>query len=122
MSSNQKPRHNNRSRHSNKPNNRGRNQGGRGGHKGPSNKPSQQPMNATRQVDSHGPTGKQRGNVKQLYDRYKELAAECRTRDRQTSEALGQFAHHYYSLYSEFSAAEAAIEVKREEEKERKNQ
>jgi len=125
MSSNQKPRHNNRSRHSNKQNNRGRNQGSRGGHsghKGPSNRPSQQPSSATNQIDSHGPTGKQRGNVKQLYDRYKELADECRTRDRQSSEAFGQFAHHYFTLYSEFTAADAAQEQAREKDKELKRQ
>ena len=123
MSSNQKPRHNHRSgRQNNKQNNRGRNQNGRGGRKGPSKKQSQQPLTATRQVDSHGPAGKVRGNVKQLYEKYKALAHEVRTKDRTTSEAYGQYAHHYYTLYSEFAAAEAAQQVERENERLRKQQ
>lgn len=120
MTSNQKARQNNRSgRHSNKQKNRGRNQSGRGGS---SKKQSQQPLTATRQVDSHGPAGKIRGNVKQLYDKYKELAHENKTKDRTDSEAYGQYAHHYYMLYSEFAAAEAALEVEREAEKVRQQE
>ncbi|MCP5381248.1 MAG: DUF4167 domain-containing protein [Kordiimonadaceae bacterium] len=120
MTSNQKPRQNNRSgRHSNKQKNRGRNQNGRGGS---SKKQSQQPLTTTRQVDSHGPAGKIRGNVKQLYDKYKELAHENKTKDRTDSEAYGQYAHHYYMLYSEIAAAEAAMEVEREAEKVRQQE
>lgn len=124
MSSHQNSRQNNRSgRHSNKQNNRGKNHGGRGGgRKGPSRKQPQQPLTATRQVDSFGPDGKIRGNVKQLYDKYKSLALDCRTKDRTLSEAHGQYAHHYYTLYAEFAAAEAAQTVQREAEKARKRQ
>lgn len=122
MSSNQNSRPNNRSgRNNNKQNNRGRNQGGRG-RKGPSRGMTQQPLTATRQVDSNGPAGKLRGNVKQLYDKYKELAIDNRTLDRTTSEAHGQYAHHYYTLYSEFAAAEAAVEAEREKEKVRRQE
>ncbi len=123
MSPNHNARQNNRTgRNNNKQNNRGRNQSGRGGRKGPSRQQSQQPLTATRQVDSHGPAGKLRGNVKQLYDQYKELAHENRTNDRITSEAHSQHAHHYYTLYSEFAATEAAAEVEREKERVRKKQ
>ena len=123
MSPNHNARQNNRTgRNSNKQNNRGRNQNGRGGRKGPSRQQSQQPLTATRQVDSHGPAGKLRGNVKQLYDQYKALAHENRTNDRVMSEAHSQHAHHYYSLYSEFAATEAAAEVEREKERARKKQ
>jgi len=124
MSSNQNSRQNNRSgRHSNKQNNRGRNQGGRGGgRKSPSHNQSQQPLTATCQVDSYGPDGKLRGNVKQLYDKYKAMANDCRTKDRTLSEAHGQYAHHYYTLYAEFTAAEAAQAGERKNEKMRKQQ
>lgn len=121
MSSNHKSRSNNRSgRQNNRQNNHGRNNSGRG-RKG-SQRQVQQPLSANKQVDSHGPNGKVRGNVKQLYDKYKALAHECRTRDRTTSEAYGQYAHHYYTLYSEFAAAEAAQQLEREKEAERKQQ
>jgi Domain of unknown function (DUF4167) len=123
MNSNQKSRQNHRSgRQNNKQNNRGRNQNARGGRKGPSNKQSQQPLTASKQVDSYGPAGKLRGNVKQLYDKYHALAIETRTKDSTDSEAYGQYAHHYFSLYSEFAAAEAAQQVERENEKKRKQQ
>lgn len=121
MTSNQKSRSNNRPGRHNKQNNRGKSNNNRG-RKGPSKKQSQQPLTANKQIDSHGPSGKIRGNVKQLYDKYKALAHECRTKDRTSSEAYGQFAHHYYTLYSEFAAAEAAQQVEREKEKERKQQ
>lgn len=121
MSSNHKSRPNNRSgRQNNRQNNHGRNNSGRG-RKG-SQRQAQQPLSANKQVDSHGPNGKVRGNVKQLYDKYKALAHECRTRDRTTSEAYGQYAHHYYTLYSEFAAAEAAQQLEREKVTERKQQ
>lgn len=122
MSSNQKSQANNNSgRHNNKKNNRNRNQNGRG-RKGSSKKHSSQPLTANKQIDSHGPNGKVRGNVKQLYDKYKALAHECRTKDRTSSEAFGQFAHHYYTLYADFAAADAAKELERENEKERKRE
>jgi len=123
MSPNQKSRQNSRpGRQNHKQSNRGRNQNGRGGRKGPGKNQSQQPLTATKQVDSHGPEGKNRGNVKQLYDKYKALAHESRTLDRTLSEAFGQYAHHYYTLYSEFAAAEAAQQLQRENEKQRKQQ
>jgi len=121
MSSNQHSRQNNRQgRHNNKQNNRGRNQGGRNQRKGGANRPSQQPLTATRQVDSHGPAGKLRGNVKQLYDQYNALFLENRTRDRTASEDYGQYAHHYYTLHSEFAEVEAAQQAQRENEKAKK--
>lgn len=119
MSTNQKSRGKS-GRHNNKSNNRGRNQGGRGRKGG--KKQQQQPLTATKQIDSNGPAGKIRGNVKQLYDKYKQLAHECRTKDRTLSEDYGQHAHHYYILYSEFAAAEAAAEVEREKERERQRE
>ncbi len=123
MSSNQKSRHNNKSgRHNHKQNNRSRNQNNRGGRKGSGRKQSQQPLTATKQIDSNGPAGKLRGNVKQLYDKYKALAHDNKTKDRTSSEAYGQYAHHYYTLYSEFAAAEAAQQLERENEKARRLQ
>ncbi|MDG1708282.1 MAG: DUF4167 domain-containing protein, partial [Emcibacteraceae bacterium] len=97
MSTHQNSRNNNKSgRHNHKPNNRGRHQNQRGGRKGGGKQQHhQQPLTATKQVDSSGPEGKNRGNVKQLYDQYKQLAADCRTKDRTLSEAYGQYAHHY---------------------------
>lgn len=123
MSTNQRSRHNKSGRHNHKSNNRGRPQNSRGGRKGGSKKQQhKQPLTATRQIDSSGPTGKIRGNVKQLYDQYKSLAHDVRTKDRTLSEACGQYAHHYYTLYSEFAAAEAALEVEREKERLRKQE
>lgn len=121
MSTNHKSRQNKSGRHKHKSNNRGRSQNSRGGRKG-GKKQNNQPLTANRQIDSNGPTGKIRGNVKQLYDQYKSLAHDVRTKDRTLSEAYGQFAHHYYILYSEFAAAEAALEVEREKERQRKKE
>ena len=123
MSTNQRSRHNKSGRHNHKSNNRGRSQNSRGVRKGGGKKlQHKQPLTATRQIDSSGPTGKIRGNVKQLYDQYKSLAHDVRTKDRTLSEAYGQYAHHYYTLYSEFAAAEAALEVEREKERLRKQE
>ncbi len=122
MNSNQKSQANSNSgRQNNKKNSRSRNQNGRS-RKGSSKKQPVQPLTANKQIDSHGPNGKVRGNVKQLYDKYKALAHECRTKDRTSSEAYGQYAHHYYTLYAEFAAADAAKELERENEKERKRE
>ena len=60
--------------------------------------------------------------MKQLYGKYKELALDERTRDRKSSEAYGKYAHHYYTLYSEFAAAEAAEEVEKEKQAKRKRE
>ena len=89
----------------------------RGGRKGTPNNQSRQPLTSSKQVDSYGPAGKIRGNVKQLYDRYLALAYENRTRDRTESEAYGQYAHHYFSLHCEFAEAEAAHQTVRANEK-----
>jgi len=122
MSTNQRSRQNKSGRHNHKSNNRGRSQNSRGGRKGGGKHQQKQPLTATRQIDSSGPSGKLRGNVKQLYDQYKSLAHDVRTKDRTLSEAYGQYAHHYYILYSEFAAAEAALEVEREKERQRKKE
>lgn len=123
MNPNQNSRPNNRpGRQNNKPHNRGRNQNVRGGRKGTPNNQSRQPLTSSKQVDSYGPAGKIRGNVKQLYDRYLALAYENRTRDRTESEAYGQYAHHYFSLHSEFAEAEAAQQAVRANEKQKKQQ
>lgn len=122
MTTNQRSRHNKPGRHNHKSNNRGRPQNSRGGRKGGGKKQHNQPLTATRQIDSSGPAGKIRGNVKQLYDQYKSLAHDVRTKDRTLSEAYGQYAHHYYTLYSEFAAAEAAVEVEREKERLKKQE
>ncbi len=74
----------------------------------------QQPNSPTRQIDSRGPAGNQRGNAKQLYEKYKILAQEKRSSNRQESESLSQYADHYYRIHSEFAAAEAASQEKRE--------
>lgn len=118
MNSNQHSRQNNRSgRHNHKQNNRGRNQNGRNQRKGGGRKPAQQPMNATKQVDSYGPSGKLRGNVKQLYDQYNAMFLENRSRDRVEAEAHGQYAHHYYSLHTQFAEADAAQHAEKEQAK-----
>lgn len=120
MISNQNSRQNNRSGRNNKQNNRTKNQNGRNPRKGSGKSQPQKPLTASRQIDSNGPAGKIRGNVKQLYDKYNALCLENRTKDRTTSEAHSQYAHHYYTLYAEFAAAEAALEIEREEERARK--
>lgn len=84
------------------------------------NRQQQQPNSPTRQIDSRGPAGNQRGNAKQLYEKYKILAQEKRASDRQESESLYQYADHYYRINAEFAAAEAAVQVKREKERARK--
>jgi hypothetical protein len=120
MNTNQNARRSNKQgRPNNRPNNRNRNQNGRSQRNSPARKNQSQPMNATRQIDSNGPEGKIRGNVKQLYEQYKSLAHDSRTKDRTSSEAYGQFAHHYYTIYAEIAAAEAAQQVIRDQEKER---
>lgn len=73
-----------------------------------------QPNSPTRQMDSRGPSGNQRGNAKQLYERYKMLAQEKRISDRLEAESLFQYADHYYRIYSEFAAAEAATQAAKE--------
>jgi len=121
MKQNQNPRHNRQGRpgQHNKPNqhnNQKRN--GKGRHN--SGRQQQQPNSSTRQVDSRGPAGSLRGNAKQLYEKYKALAQEKRATDRLEFEALSQHADHYYRIYAEFAAAEAAVQVKREQERARK--
>lgn len=75
-----------------------------------------------RQLDSYGPAGNQRGNAKQLYEKYKALALDKRAADRIESEALDQYADHYYRLYAESAAVEAAAQLVREKERVRKEQ
>lgn len=85
-----------------------------------------QSTSPNRQMDSRGPAGGQRGNAKQLYERYKTLAQEKRSFDRLESEALFQYADHYYRIFAEFSAAEAitlaAREKTRQEEQAKKEE
>ncbi|WP_417320761.1 DUF4167 domain-containing protein [Emcibacter sp.] len=117
MKQNQNPR---RGRQSGK--NTSNQQRGKNGGKGRKGKGGSQPQGnaATRQVDSHGPLGKQRGNAKQLYEKYKTLARETFANDRMTSESLSQFADHYYRIYAEHAAGEAAAQAAREEEQKRR--
>jgi len=82
------------------------------------NNRNQQPNTASRQIDSRGPGGNQRGNAKQLYEKYKLMAHERRASDRLESESLSQHADHYYRIYAEFAAAEAASQLAREQAKE----
>lgn len=83
--------------------------------KGRHNQNRQQQSNSpNRQMDSRGPAGNQRGNAKQLYERYKTLAQEKRASDRLESEALYQYADHYYRLYDEFASVEAATQAARD--------
>jgi len=82
------------------------------------NNRNQQPNTANRQIDSRGPGGNQRGNAKQLYEKYKLMAQEKRASDRLESESLSQHADHYYRVYAEFAAAEAASQLAREQAKE----
>lgn len=82
------------------------------------NNRNQQPNTASRQIDSRGPGGNQRGNAKQLYEKYKLMAQEKRASDRLESESLSQHADHYYRIYAEFAAVEAASQLAREQAKE----
>ncbi len=93
----------------------------RGG-KGRHNNNRQQPASPNRQVDSRGPAGSLRGNAKQLYEKYKTLAQEKRASDRQLSESLYQYADHYYRIFAEFAAIEAANQVARENERAKRAQ
>ena len=95
-----------------------RNKGG----KSQQNGRGQQPASMNKQVDSHGPAGKQRGTANQLYEKYKILSKDCYSSDRQLSESLAQYADHYYRIFAEFAAAEAATQVMREKEKARREQ
>ncbi len=81
-----------------------------------------QPNTPNRQMDSRGPAGNQRGNAKQLYEKYKTLAQEKRAKDRLESEALSQHADHYYRIYAEFAAVEAAAQIARDKERAKKTQ
>jgi len=118
MKQNQNARRNKPGRMNNQNN---RNKGGKGG-KGHQGGRGQQPTSMNKQVDSHGPAGKQRGTAKQLYEKYKTLSKECYSSDRQLSESLAQYADHYYRIFAEFAAAEAATQLMREKEKARKEQ
>ena len=117
MKQNQNARQNRQGRSGqyNKPNqNNNQKRGGKGRH---NNNRQQQPASPTRQVDSRGPAGSLRGNAKQLYEKYKTLAQEKRSSDRQLSESLYQYADHYYRIFAEFAAIEAANLVARENER-----
>lgn len=116
MKQNQNARRNKPGRMNNQNNrnkgSRGRQQNGRG----------QQPTSMNKQVDSHGPAGKQRGTANQLYEKYKTLSRDAFSSDRQLSESLAQYADHYYRIFAEFAVAEAATQLVREKEKVRKTQ
>ncbi len=122
MKQNQNPRQNRQGRSgqynkSNQNNNQKR--GGKGRH---NNNRQQQPTSPNRQVDSRGPAGSLRGNAKQLYEKYKTLAQEKRASDRQLSESLYQYADHYYRIFAEFAAIEAANQVAKENERAKRAQ
>jgi len=84
------------------------------------NNRAHQPNSPTKQMDSRGPAGHQRGTAVQLYEKYKLLAQDRRASDRLESESLSQHADHYYRIYAEFSAVEAAAKAVREKEIARK--
>ncbi|WP_339861408.1 DUF4167 domain-containing protein [Paremcibacter congregatus] len=80
-----------------------------------------QPSNSgNRQMESRGPGGNLRGNAKQLYEKYIALAQEKRASDRLEAESLAQHGDHYYRIYAETAASEAAAQVARDAEKARK--
>ncbi|VAW00182.1 hypothetical protein MNBD_ALPHA01-604 [hydrothermal vent metagenome] len=123
MKQNQNARQNRQGRSGqyNKPNqNNNQKRGGKGRHN--NNRQQQQPASPTRQVDSRGPGGSLRGNAKQLYEKYKTLAQEKRSSDRQLSESLYQYADHYYRIFAEFAAIEAANLVAKENERAKRAQ
>ncbi len=71
-------------------------------------------------MDSRGPAGNQRGTAVQLYEKYKTLAQDRRATDRLESESLSQHADHYYRVYAEFAATEAANKAAHDKEVARK--
>ncbi|MCF6215251.1 MAG: DUF4167 domain-containing protein [Emcibacter sp.] len=105
----------NRSHKSNQHNNQKR-----GGKSRQNNNRGQQPNSPTRQMDSRGPAGNQRGTAVQLYEKYKTLAQDRRATDRLESESLFQHADHYYRVYAEFAATEAANKAAHDKEVARK--
>lgn len=117
MKQNQKPRHGRQGR-PNQNNNQKR--GGKPRHNNANR--NQQPTSLSKQVDSRGPGGHQRGNAKQLYEKYKILAQEKRSSDRQESESLMQHADHYYRIYAEFTEAEATKQAQRDKDRAQKTE
>lgn len=114
---NQNPRQNRQGRtgQQNRPNNQNNQNGQKRSNKNrPSPNRNQQPNSQNKQVDSRGPGGHQRGNAKQLYEKYKLMSQEKRASDRLESESLSQYAEHYYRVYAEFAAVEAAAQVAQE--------
>ena len=111
MRNNQNTQHNKQGRPSN--NKRGKSR--------KNNNNNNQPLNANRQYDSHGPTGKQRGNVKQLIEKYKTLAREHNS-DRHLRESLMQFADHYQRLHNEIQEQENANKAKREADRQERQE
>jgi len=119
MKPNQNARQNRQGRPNQYSNNQHNNQkrAGKGRHS-PNRNP--QPNTPNRQMDSRGPAGNLRGNAKQLYEKYKTLAQEKRLSNRLESESFNQHADHYYRIFAEFAAEEAAKELRREQEQTRK--
>jgi len=114
---NQNPRQNRQGRtgQQNRPHNQNNQNGQKRSNKNrPAPNRNQQPNSQNKQVDSRGPGGHQRGNAKQLYEKYKLMSQEKRASDRHESESLSQYAEHYYRVYAEFAAVEAAAQVAQE--------
>lgn len=120
MKPKQNARHNRQGRPNQQKNQRRNNNKGRQNQN--QNRSPQQPSSPNRQVDSRGPAGVQRGNAKQLYEKYKILAQDKRASDRHESESLYQYADHYYRIYADFAASEAASQAAKEKERARKAQ
>lgn len=76
--------------------NNGRNQGGKPAQD--NNQQNRRGFTSSRQFESQGPDGKNRGTASQLFERYTQLAREVMSADRTLAEAFSQFADHYYRM------------------------
>jgi len=122
MKQNQNSRQNRQSRSGQSNKHHQHNNQKRGGGKARQNNQTQHPNSPTRQVDSRGPAGNLRGTAAQLFEKYKILAQDKRASDRLESESLSQHADHYYRIYAEIAAADAASQVARDKEMAKKAQ
>ena len=70
-------------------------------------------LNKNTVIDSAGPTGRQRGSVSQLNEKYTSLASDAASSDdRILAESFLQFADHYYRLQKEIEINNEAKEAK----------
>lgn len=85
--------------------NNGRNQNGKPVQDNQQNRRSF--ASSSRQYESQGPDGKNRGTAGQLFERYTTLSREVVAQDRTLAEAFSQFADHYYRVAAEAAGFEA---------------